>query len=187
MSHTRKITYFNKLSMSFASRGTDRYKKFFFGVSGPGSHGRLCIHLIASIDNSTNITGQQGGPIRRIHELFDARHMTDWIDGLNAVAHSNYLGLTQGCFYGMNLAIDIGLGNMVQINQRQVTNPASDQCLNCPGTDTTNANDHDMGGHDTVSASRTIESTQTRKPPIHAYENPLFETHQPLLGSDGSF
>ena len=70
--------------------------------------------------------------------------MTVWIDGLYAVSHGENLGLTQACFNGMNLAIDIGLGNMVHINQCQMTNSASGQCLNGPRSDTTYANDYNM-------------------------------------------
>ncbi len=54
-----KIVYFNQMSMSFASRSTDRYKNFF-SVSGPNRHGRLCIHLIASIYHSTDVHGGLG-------------------------------------------------------------------------------------------------------------------------------
>lgn len=83
---------------------------------------------------------------------------------MNALLHGQYLGLADGCLNGLNLAIDVGFTDMVQVNQCQAPYSASCKRFNRPGPYTANANNRDMGGFytlgtgDTIKASQAIES-----------------------------
>jgi hypothetical protein len=46
---------------------------------------------------------------------------------------------------GVQLTVEIGLGDMVKVDQRQMTNPTARQCFSRPGSNSTETNDHDMG------------------------------------------
>ncbi len=80
----------------------------------------------------------------RLDELVHAVNHQLRIDLQQALGHGVHLGHTQRVAQRMRLAVDIGRGDMVQINQRQLANRAARQRLGRPRADAAHANHADM-------------------------------------------
>ena len=83
-------------------------------------------------------------PVLRIDEILDAVHPACWIDMRNAFPHGMYFGLPQSGIERMNLAVDVGLCNMVKVNQCQMGHTAARQCFSGPGANTAETDDDDV-------------------------------------------
>lgn len=90
------------------------------------------------------------------------------INGLNAAGHHLTLGLTYRFAGGMELTIDVGDADIIQIDQSQGSDTGSSQRLGCPGTHSTNTYDADMGLFQPVYSSTAIEPTASSKAGIIA-------------------
>jgi hypothetical protein len=60
----------------------------------------------------------------------------------------------------MDLAVDVGLGHMVQVDQRQLTDTAARQRFRRPGADPANANDSHMRRAYARCARNAVEAIQ---------------------------
>jgi hypothetical protein len=89
--------------------------------------------------------------------------------GVNALFHGLYLGLANGCLHGLNLAIDVGFTDMVQVNQCQAPYSASCKRFNRPGPYTANANNRDMGGFYTLGTGDTIKASQATESAVQGH------------------
>jgi hypothetical protein len=61
---------------------------------------------------------------------------------VDALAHGLPFALTQGICGGMNLSVDVGLTDVVHVDERQSLNTASSQSFARPRAHTTNAHHH---------------------------------------------
>jgi azurin len=69
----------------------------------------------------------------------------------------------------LNLAIDVGFTDMVQVNQGQAPYSATCQRFNCPGTHTANADNRDMGGCYTLGTRNTIKACQATESAVQSH------------------
>ena len=58
----------------------------------------------------------------------------------------------------MDLAVDVGLGHVVQVDEGEAPHAAARQRLGGPGADTTNADDDDMGLPEPLAAGFSIDA-----------------------------
>ena len=84
----------------------------------------------------------------------------------DAVSHGPHLGLPQGGGQRMNLAIDVGLGHVIKVNQHQLSHTTAGQGLRSPRPHATDADDHHTRSPDAGGALYAIESRQSAKPAI---------------------
>ena len=92
---------------------------------------RLGPNLVDRIDHT--VAGrQQFGRILDGNELLDRRHVATWIDAGNPLPHRLHLGLAEGRLDRMDLPVEVGFGNVVEIDQRQSADTAARQRLDRP-------------------------------------------------------
>ncbi|MNY53410.1 hypothetical protein D3C86_1891640 [compost metagenome] len=89
------------------------------------------------------------------------------MDLRDALAHGVHLGLAHGRGEGVDLAVDIRFGDLVQVDQRDAIDAAACQGLGGPGADAANADDGDMRIAD---AGRAIHAIKTLQPAKAALE-----------------
>lgn len=77
------------------------------------------------------------------------------MDQGDSLTHRLYFGLPDGEVGGMDLAVDIGLRDMVQINQRQLPDTTAGKGLGGPRTDTTQSDHHPTWDDRTARAAFT--------------------------------
>ena len=92
----------------------------------------LRTHLVAGIDDGIDRLRQQRRPIRLVDEFFDRMHLAARMDVGDALAQRFGLGLSERRAERLHLAIDVGLGDMVQIDQGQFGDAAARQCFGRP-------------------------------------------------------
>ena len=81
-------------------------------------HSRFDTDLVNGIDNEVNRPSEKLVQIVFGNKIFDFRHFALRIDLGNAFAQSGNFCLTEIIGQSVQLTVDIGLGNIVQINQR---------------------------------------------------------------------
>jgi hypothetical protein len=69
----------------------------------------------------------------------------------------------------MNLAIDIGLSHMVQINQCEMPHPAARKSFNGPRPHAPNTDNSHMSGTYALSPQNTVQSSQSSKSSFHIH------------------
>jgi hypothetical protein len=88
------------------------------------------------------------GPVLGRHEVIDAGHLAGGVDVLDAARHRIHLGRAQCAAQGLDLAVDVGLGDVVEIDEHDLRHAATRQRLGSPGTDTADPDDgHARGAH----------------------------------------
>src|SRR5690606_36522050 len=101
------------------------------------NHGNLGTGLVRAIDNQVQIRCQDSADIvRRDEVVYEVQHAMR-VDTPHPGGHCVYLGLPQRLGYRVQLPIDVGFGNMIQIDERQRPNSGTGQCLVAPRADTT--------------------------------------------------
>ncbi len=103
-------------------------------TGGKRDQSRLGPRLIDRVDQP-GVIGYQIAHIVSADEGFDRLHSAAGSDTGYPLLHRSNLGGTQGRIRRMDLSIDVGLGNMIQIDQRETANSASCKRLGCPGPD----------------------------------------------------
>lgn len=68
------------------------------------------------------------------------------------------LGLADGIAHGLDLAIDVRFGNIVQIDQGQAADGAARQRFDDPGADAAHADHAHVGGAETVQCGGAIQA-----------------------------
>ena len=158
----RQIRYIHTVCMAFASSSANGHVRHI-ALACPCSHGDFGFFLITGIDHALNIRRHQLQPVSSIHEFFNAMHLACRIDLRNTLTHCLNLGLAQRGFQGMDLSVDVGLGYVVQINQRELTNTTASKGFHRPGTNPSNTCDHHVGCSDAGSSSHSIQTLQSTK------------------------
>ena len=111
----------------------------------PDGHSYFGPHLVAGVDHAINIFGKNSGPIARLDKCIDTDHLASGVDGRDTLPHGIDLRHPQGVAGCLNLAIDVGLGNVVHINQGDASDPCAGQGFSSPRTHTTDAYNADVG------------------------------------------
>ena len=78
------------------------------------------------------------------NEVVERKYLALRVDLRDALAHRFHLGLPDGRLERVDLPIDVGLGDVVEVDQREAPDAAARQRLDRPGTDPADA------GHDDV-------------------------------------
>src|SRR5690606_5681452 len=83
---------------------------------------------------------------------------TGGVDVVDTLAHGRDLGLAQRAAQRVQLAIDVGLGDMVEINESDAPHPASRQRFDAPRAHATDAGNHDVATAQTLGGAGTIKA-----------------------------
>ena len=104
---------------------------------------RLGAHLVDAVEHRVTL-GQQRRDILFSDEFLDAVHPASRMDPGNALPHRQHLGLAERGVQRMHLAVDVALGDMVEVDQRQPADARARQRLGRPRADAADADDADM-------------------------------------------
>ena len=116
--------------------GTRAAQEFF----GQGLFGA---HLVAGVDQRIDGVRQQRGPVVGRRELFHRVHDAAGMDVGHPRGQRLRLGLAHGGAQRLDLAVDVGLGDVVQVDQRELGHAAARQRFRRPGPDAAEADDGD--------------------------------------------
>jgi hypothetical protein len=106
---------------------------------------------------------QQAGEILGDEELLHTGHPTQRVDGMDALFHGEGLGLAEFLRQRMNLAVDVGLSQVVGVDQRKPADGRARERLCGPGADAADADDADMRLLKTLESRRAIEPARAAK------------------------
>ena len=98
----------------------------------PRCHGGFGAHLVACVYHSINGCGQQGRPVIGLYKVIYRTDLAGRVVAGNALAHGLRFGLPQCAVGGVKLAVDVGLGYVVHINQRNAPYAAARQRFSRP-------------------------------------------------------
>lgn len=124
----------------------------------PGDESRLGSKAVDAIDDVIMMAAQQGLEIIHREKILDGRHPAQRVDLLNAFGHDPDLGLAQGRVQGRALPVDIGFGNVIHVDQGEVTDGRTCQCLGGPGTHAANPQHTHMGSPEPCQCRLTIQA-----------------------------
>eukprot|EP01034_Spumella_vulgaris_P024434 gene24434-30779_t len=94
------------------------------------------LDLIARIDHGIGHAGQQTRPVVGGDKIVHCIHQTLRVDRGNALTHGLNLGLPGGVGQGMNLTVDVGLGDVIHVDERQTASAAQEPTPPMPTTTT---------------------------------------------------
>jgi hypothetical protein len=100
----------------------------------PGRHRQLGAHLVAGIDHHVHRARQPLRPVGRLDEVLHRLHPAGGVDLRDALLQRQHLGLAQRGLQRLHLAVDVGLGHVVQVDQHQAGHAAARQRLGSPGS-----------------------------------------------------
>ena len=104
--------------------------------------------------------GSSAGQLLGVDELLDRVHLAARVDVGDALAQRLHLGLAERGAQRLHLAVDVGLGHMVQVDQRQRRDAAARQRLGRPGADAAQADDGDARGAHARVAGVAVQAAQ---------------------------
>ena len=144
MAGLRQVIDVDLVCQSFAASSTHRNERGVGMVHRPRRHRHLGPYLVACVNDGIDRLRQHRRPVVTVDKFLDARDDTSGVDAGNTFTHGLHLGLSYGVVHGMHLAIDIGFGDVVQIDQCQATHATACQRLCTPRADTTDADNGHM-------------------------------------------
>ena len=80
----------------------------------------LGARVVDGIEHRVAVVFQQLRYILRRDEILDRAHLAVGIDKTNARGHCRNLGLAEGVTEGVQLAVDIGFSDVVEVDQRKM-------------------------------------------------------------------
>ena len=125
-----------------------------------GRHRDLCAHVVDGINDHIE-TAEQFAHVLGRKKIIDLCHPAQRIDPANPLAHGRHLGLAKSGIERMGLTVDVRLGNMIEIDQRQMPNAAARERLDHPGPHAANANNTDRRRTQTRKRLVAIEASDT--------------------------
>ena len=152
----RQVGHIHQMRLPFAASGTDAHEQGL-GLERPGGHCGLGADLVAGVDHRIHLLGQQRGPVVLVDEFIDAVHLAMRIDVRDAFTHGLDLGLPDSGVERMDLAVDVGFGHVIEIDQRERRHTTACQCLGRPRAYAADADDGDMR---CANARRTFDAIQ---------------------------
>mgnify|MGYP000906864901 FL=1 len=164
VSDLREVCNFQLVRQALAA-GRARGNEQGFVATRPGSHGSFGVDLITGVNDAVYLRAlQDGWPIAWLHEFLNTMHVAGGVNTGNTLAHGLHLGLTHRGIECVNLPVDVGFGNVVQVDQRKAPNAAARQCFGCPGADAADTDNGDVSLGDTGGSRRTVEAIKSTKP-----------------------
>jgi hypothetical protein len=163
--HRRKIVDLQSLGLALAAccSSTDECRP---GGSRPGCKRGLRPHLVAGIDHGIDSSRQQRWPVPLVDELFDRRDDAAGVDQRDALPQSRGLGLADRLRRRLDLTIDVGLCDVVKVNQCQSGNAASRQGLGHPGPDSSQSDDSDSRFANELVVLVAVKALQSTESPL---------------------
>ena len=126
-----QIGNFHALALALAaSRATSDEDRACF--QRPGRQRLFGMHLVAGVNHAVHGSGQQGRPVAGGRKVFHAMHLAAGVYERDTLAHGLHFGLAQRAGESVNLTVDVGLGHVVQINQRDGAHAAARQRFRRP-------------------------------------------------------
>jgi hypothetical protein len=108
-------------------------------VATKHDHRHLHAHRVDGVDHVIEAGTEEFGGVVDGHEIIDHRHHAGRVDPGDALAHGLDLGLAERRIAGVNLAVDVRLGHMIEVDQGQMPHPAARQRLGRPRAHAANA------------------------------------------------
>ena len=113
--HLAQIGHADVFGMALSTCRTRHHKRLFVAHK-PSCHRRFDAHLVYGIHHKIHALGKQSGDVVFINKVFDGGDFTGRIDVKNPLLQGIDFGhAKQGCD-GRQLAIDVGFGDVVQID-----------------------------------------------------------------------
>ncbi len=125
-------------------------------------HRRLGPHLIDAVQHHIAL-GQQHRHVLRVNERLDRIHHAVRMNIPHPRHHGLHLGQPQGGLQGMRLPVQIALGHMIQINERQPPHPGTGQHLHRPRPDAADADHAHMRRRQAIEPGLPIQALDTGK------------------------
>ena len=123
---SRQVIHIHLMGQAFAPSRPHTDKGHLL-APGPGGNGQLGPDLVAGVDHGIRPLTQQTGPVVGRDKVVDQIDPTARVNLRNAFAHGFDLGLPEGAGQRMDLAVDVGLGDVVHVDQRQACDAAARQ------------------------------------------------------------
>ena len=124
----------------------------------PGNQRRLGRHGIDGVNDKIGVGRDQLLFLAGLYEFIDRMHGDVGRDVADALRHHLDLGRAQRAGERMNLAVDVGLGHVVQVDEGEAPHAAARQRLGSPGADTANADNDDMGLPEPLAAGFSVDA-----------------------------
>ena len=105
-------------------------------------------------------------PVGLVDELLDSRHGAAGVDVGDARRERVDLGHAERAADRLDLAVDVRLGDVVEVDQRQRGDAAARQRLDRPRADAAEADDDDVRGADALVAGIAVQATQAAEAPL---------------------
>ncbi len=152
--------------LALAARRTDSHERQA-PISRPGRQRGLGAHLIAAVDQTVEIgAADQGGPVVGFDELLDDPHRTAGVDVGDALAQRLGLGHADRRPQGLDLTVDIGFGNLIEVDQRQLGRATASQRFDCPRADATQTHDREARGTQPLIGRIAVQAAQASEAPL---------------------
>lgn len=141
---TRKVVHPDAPRVRLASRTAGHHKTD--AAFAAGEHDRhLGANVIDRIDHHVEIAQELNGIFGR-DELLHRIDPGKRVDGADALGHGEHLGLSEGRLDRVDLAVEVGLGHVIEIDQGDVPHSAARERFGCPRPDAAYADDASAGG-----------------------------------------
>ena len=102
------------------------------GALAEREDGGLHLHRINGVDHIVKRVAEQGLDVFHGDEIVDAADLRTRVDLQDALSHGVDLGHAVGIAQRVNLAVGVGDGNVVEIDQRELADTASRQRFRHP-------------------------------------------------------
>ena len=153
-----QITHFDFGRIDLTTGATER-NQFEMMITTIGDQCGLGAHVIDCIDDEIiPVRTDQRVEIAGIDKFFNLMHATVRIDLRDTLRQGSHFGLSQRVGQRMNLAIDVRLGQMVQVDHGDFTDRATCQRLDNPRADPADTDHADMGGAKARQRSGAIQT-----------------------------
>jgi len=139
------------------------------GADRPGGHRGLGLDLVAGVDHGQTLARTHRGLLQAVEpvlgrdEVVDDVHLRRRVDLQDALAHSLDLSLAVGGSQGVDLAVGVGLADVVEVDQRDATDSTARKGLSRPGSDAAYADDDSMRIEDALGTLDAVEAAQAAK------------------------
>ncbi|MNR04955.1 hypothetical protein D3C85_1209530 [compost metagenome] len=130
-------------------------------------HGNLGRGLVGAINDDGVRARKHLRDILRRNEIIHPRQPAFRIDRQHPLRHRVNLGLPQRRRQRVDLPVDVGFGNMVQVDQGQRPHPAARQRLDGPGPDAAKSGHRHMGVTEAGRSLRAIQAGERAETAVH--------------------
>ena len=103
----------------------------------------------------------------RGHEILDLGQLTRRVDGQDSLRHGADLGFSELAVHGVHLAVHVGLGDHVQVDQRDPADRRTRQSFGSPRTDAADADHGDMGMLKARQRRRAVKALDAAEAALH--------------------